>query len=226
LHRPTDAARGLRCKVRLGKPLRDEEVEILWVARPGWLSPREKTDELLRTRRELFKELLAEGFEARGDLALIRRPDDAPCVPMASKKLNADRKQSVVNLGFPFLFRRDPQNPFVTLMTLGTTQMASRGELTDSPPVIVAGFRHPQLELILPFMLPNGILMSSTDCESGSSGSPVFDEAQRVIGIQRSTWKGADNDYQPWSTQLVDLDAHRAELEALIPAHASCAVEN
>lgn len=225
LHRPTPAARGLRCKVRLGKPLRDDEVEILWVASPGWLSPREKSQELLLDHPELFQRLLGEGFEARGDLALIRRPDDAPCVPMGAKALGPEGKQSVVNLGFPFLFRRDPENPFNTLMTMGTTMMASRGEITDRIDVIAAGFRHPELSRILPFMLPTGILMSSTDCESGASGSPIFDESRRVIGISRSTWKGADNGYQAWATQLVDLDAHRAEIESLVPQRTSCTPE-
>lgn len=220
LKRPTAKAVGHRCPLRFGRKLAfDGEAELLAIFGPGWVEPRDALGLMAILAPELLTDIMTKGFEGAGDLALVRlRPGRGAADRMESPacaELSTDPRDplpNVLGLAYPLLARRT-DNPFQPIMTLGTTLMWTRGEMTRDPRLYDERAHIGEARDALPWMFPGGTMMGSIDGEKGASGSPVFDEAGRVAAVVRSTWKAEGTDYIPWRTQAVDLQAHRERIE-------------
>ncbi|MBX3018722.1 MAG: trypsin-like peptidase domain-containing protein [Bdellovibrionaceae bacterium] len=230
LMRPTKEAIGHRCPLRFGKKLADGNAEILAIFGPGWIEPREALTLMALFAPEQVTELMSNGFEGRGDLVLVRlrtaataaANQDARMTSPACAELSEDQRDPVPNvlgLAYPLLARKT-DNPFAPLLTLGTTLMWTRGEMTADANTYDKNAEIGEAKDALKWMFPGGTLMSSIDGEKGASGSPVFDELDRVVAIVRSTWKAEGTNYIPWRTQAVDLRVHRSAITQALGANA------
>lgn len=223
LVQPTSVAVGHRCPLRFGKKLREGTAEVLAIFGPGWISPREALGELLQRSPNDLRALMSQGYEAAGDLALIRLHEgDAPEAAMTSPACAVVSPRPspgtprVLGLAYPLLARKT-DNPFDPLLTLGTTLMWSEGEVTRNPEeylqVAEAG---PEAAAVVDWMFPGGTVMSSIDAEKGASGSPIFDQSQNVVAIVRSVFKPEGTNYIPWRTQAIDLETYRHRIDELL----------
>lgn len=213
LRRPKE---GASCEVKFGHKLTAGKIELLHAFGPGWLSPREKLPELIERAPEAMSRLMAEGYEGAGDLALIKLPTSLPCV-----RLGDSLKGILTNSAFPILARKKSGNPMDPIfLTMGTTQLWSQGEATTDPATLLE--KAPQFVNHLPFVLPQGTLISEVDTESGSSGSPLFSADGSLVGLIRATWKGETMAYVPWTSQAVNLVEKKDRIQALVPANKDC----
>lgn len=224
LMRPTIKAIGHRCPLRFGKKLADGEAEVLSIFGPGWVQPRETLTLIALFAPEMLNDVMASGFEGRGDLVLVRlrhtkeaRIESPACVELSDDQ--RDPIPNVLGLAYPLLARKT-DNPFAPILTLGTTLMWSQGELTSNVTYYDQKADIGEAKDALKWMFPGGTLMGSIDGEKGSSGSPVFDELGRVVAIVRSTWKAEGTNYIPWRTQAVDLRVHRSQIVQALGANA------
>lgn len=222
LKKPTEKVIGHRCPLRFGKKFVVGDAEILAIFGPGWVAPREVLSLMALFAPESMIEVMKMGFEGKGDLALVRlRPGQGEATRMPSPacaQLSEDTRDplpNVLGLAYPLLARKT-ENPFSPLMTMGTTLMWTRGEMTRDLNAYLKFSQLAEDQASLPWMFPGGTMMGSIDGERGASGSPVFDENGKVAAIVRSTWKALGTDYIAWRTQAIDLGSHRQPLTKIL----------
>lgn len=217
---------GAICEVSIraqsGKKLEVVQTEVLSIFGPGWISPREKMNDFLASQKEKALGLMREGYEAAGDLALVRLPRKGACVRLGDNSFQT--AEALTNLAYPILMRKSDNNPMSPVfLTMGTTLLISQGAATKDANVLrIHAPAFPDFENYLPFLLLPGVLMSSTDAESGSSGSPLFNEQGKLVALTRSTWKGNTGNYIPWTTQAVNLVEKKEIIESFLPGLEAC----
>lgn len=207
---------GTTCEVKFGPKLTEGKAELLHTFGPGWLSPREKLPELIERAPGEADRLMKEGFEAAGDLALIKLSAPGRCV-----RLGDHLDGTLTNIAFPLVARKKSGNPMDPIfLTMGTTQLWSQGEATIDPATLLE--KSPQFANYLPFVLPAGTMISEVDTEAGSSGSPLFAPDGTLVGLIRATWKGETVAYVPWTSQAVNLLEKKDMIQRLVPENKDC----
>jgi hypothetical protein len=207
---------GTSCDVKFGAKLTEGKAELLHAFGPGWISPREKLPELIERFPEEMARLMSEGYEAAGDLALIRLSAPGLCV-----RLGQSLEGTLTNIAFPLIARKKSGNPMDPIfLTMGTTQLWSQGEATIDPAALLG--KSPQFAQHLPFVLPAGTMISEVDTEAGSSGSPLFAPDGSLVGLIRATWKGETGAYVPWTSQAVNLLEKKDRIQRLVPENKDC----
>jgi hypothetical protein len=207
---------GTSCEVKFGPKLTEGKAELLHAFGPGWISPREKLPELIGRAPGKIAQLMKEGYEASGDLALIKLSMPGRCV-----RLGDSLEGTLTNIAFPLIARKKSGNPMDPIfLTMGTTQLWSQGEATADAATLLE--KSPQFADYLPFVLPAGTLISEVDTESGSSGSPLFAPDGSLVGLIRATWKGETVAYVPWTSQAVNLLEKKDMIRRLVPENKNC----
>lgn len=198
------------------------KAEVLHIFGPGWISPREKINDFIASHRERALALMSAGYEGAGDLILVRLPRKGACVRIGENSFQ--EADPLTNLAYPVLMRKRDNNPMSPVFfTMGTTLLISHGAATKNADVLrVAAPAFPDFENYLPFLLLPGVLMSNTDAEGGSSGSPMFNAEGKLVALTRSTWKGNTGNYIPWTTQAVNLVERKQIIESFLSGVDSC----
>jgi len=199
-------------------------LQIRHVFGPGFLSPRDSLPKFLAQFPQKYAELLSEGFEGRGDLALIQVGVKSGCAPIGAVDLQAPQAVPVFNLSHALVYRVIDDHSFEPdlFMTMGETMLYTDGEASASP----ANFAAETLSAAdLAYIKANsgpGTFLSSVDSTGGASGSPIFSLDGKVIGVLRLTFNGDGAGYRAWTAQGIDLSSFLADIHRLVPANAQC----
>lgn len=218
---------GLSCSVKIGingKKDRTVNAEVLHTFGPGFLYPRTLVPDLSEKFPSVSRELKNFGFEASGDLVLLKIPvqPESNCVQMDFMNFEAQSPIEVMNLAYPSVFRKT--NNFessIELIGNGETLLYSAGQVSGNVEYLTKIFGEHSKDQILD-ILPQGTFLSSIDAEIGASGSPLFSKEGKLIGIVRATYNFKRTEYEPWLTHGVSLNFHKDKLKELLPMNQLC----
>lgn len=220
-------SQGLSCRMEIGingKRNQTVNAEILHIFGPGFLYPRTLVPDLTEKYPAVSFNLKRLGFETSGDLVLFKIPvqPNSGCVQIDFANFESDALTEVVNLAYPAVLRKT-NNPQAPLDLIGDreTLLYSFGQASASNDFLQKIFSDASKDLIST-ILPPGTFLSSTDAESGASGSPLFSNEGKVIGITRATFNYSQTEYAPWSTQGISLSFHKQKLSELLPLNRLC----
>jgi hypothetical protein len=168
------------------------DFEVLFTGSQGWISDKSKTKLMTNGNWQKIYQLEKIGFTGRGsmgDFALIKdlnhNTDNKSCL-----KLSGDIKANSKAWTYKFpLILRDRRYPGDNPMTAVFTPTYSEGVLTESITnwELFDNYLDDQKEALIKFYDRNTFNISSVETSNGSSGGPLFDDSNEVIGVNIAT---------------------------------------
>jgi len=172
----------ITCKGKIGN--KDVEVTVIATGGKGWLEPKNSLAAFSKRFPEEYKELVDEGFEHSADYAVLQVVNTKPktCLPLVS--VDVSEGETLHAVSFPCLKRDE-------LRTSGQTPLYTSGVTTK-------GFKESEyfkklgprkIEFHVESVDRKETFFSTLDIEKCGSGSALFDDRLKIVGIATRVYK-------------------------------------